>query len=488
MIARSIRWRFQAWLAFLLAAALVGFGVALYQLQRGHLRGEMDERLAQRVSVLDRAVRPEPPPMFALGYPGPSEFVDLPPWEPPRRPFASVRHPVRITDEVLELFPGGGRDACYGSIWYRDGAVAWSSTNRPADLVRPALARDALIHMRVVGGLREAFHFTEMGDCVLAGCSTRADREALRRFAGWLALGGLTILGLGLGGGWWLITRALRPIENISAAAAKIAAGDLAQRIDPAGADNELGRLVGVLNSTFSRLDAAFAQQARFTADAAHELRTPVSVVLTHTQNGLSSPCVCPGHRAAFEACERSARRMRRIIESLLHLARLDAGQEPLRREPFDLAAVVRDSVELILPLAGPRGLDLRHDLRPAPCSGDAERLGQVITNLLANAIQYTPSGGRVDVSVRAEGDTAILEVADNGAGIPVVDLPNVFKRFHRADPSRPASSGQSGLGLAISKAIVEAHGGSIAAANRPGGGAVFTVRLPIAPSTDRAG
>ena len=161
------------------------------------------------------------------------------------------------------------------------------------------------------------------------------------------------MLVLGLAGGWWVATRAIRPIEAISATAVKIAGGDLSQRINAADTDSELGRLAGVLNSTFARLEAAFAQQARFTSDASHELRTPVSVILSQTQTALSRERPAAEYREALEACQRAAQRMRNLTESLLELARLDAGQEPMKQERFDLLRVARECVEMVRPLAG---------------------------------------------------------------------------------------------------------------------------------------
>jgi len=232
------------------------------------------------------------------------------------------------------------------------------------------------------------------------------------------------------------------------------------------------------LNSTFARLETAFAQQRQFTADAAHELRTPVSVVLTQTQTALQRERNAPEYRETVEACQRSAQRMRRLIESLLELARLDAGQEQMKRLKFDLSQTARDCVELVRPLATARGVTIHGDLPPVEGHGDAERLAQVITNLLTNAIQYNRANGEVRIGLKSQGGMVLLAVSDTGPGIPGEDLPHIFKRFYRADPSR--SSGQTGLGLAISKAIVEAHGGTIEVSSRPGAGTTFTIRLPV--------
>jgi len=269
----------------------------------------------------------------------------------------------------------------------------------------------------------------------------------------------------------------LRPIENISAAAVKISAGDLSQRINVAEAESELGQLAAVLNSTFARLEAAFAQQQQFTADAAHELRTPVSVMLTQTQTALNRERSGAEYRETLEACQRASQRMRKLIESLLELARLDAGQETLKRLRFDLSQMANDCVELVRPLADERGVKILSELAPLEITGDSERLAQVVINLLTNAIQYNRSGGEARLKLESPGNLAVLTVADTGPGIPIEDLPHVFERFYRGDKSR--SSGNTGLGLAISKAIVEAHGGTIEVLSKPGAGTTFTVRLP---------
>ncbi len=293
------------------------------------------------------------------------------------------------------------------------------------------------------------------------------------------AVGGVILL-CGLAGGWWLAAGAIRPIEDISGTAVKIAAGDLSQRISIDDTENELGRLAGVLNSTFARLEAAFAQQGQFTADAAHELRTPVTVILTQTQTALKHQRDADEYRGTIEACQRAAQRMRRLLESLLELTRLDAGQEPMRQRRFDLAHTVRDCVELVQPLASEREIKIQSELPTLESVGDPERLAQVFTNLLTNAIHYNKDNGLVRVTVQRQNGSALVSVTDTGRGISAEDLPRVFERFYRADKSRSGAAGQNGLGLSISKAIVEAHGGAIEVTSQPGHGTNFTVRLPL--------
>ena len=289
---------------------------------------------------------------------------------------------------------------------------------------------------------------------------------------------GGVILFFGLAGGWWLVARAIKPVEDISATAVKISAGDLSQRINVAEAESELGQLAFVLNSTFARLDAAFAQQKQFASDAAHELRTPVSVMLTQTQTALNRERSPAEYRETLEACQRAAQRMRKLIGALLELARLDAGQEQMKRLKFDLSETARSCVELIRPIADEHSIKIHCELPALECVGDSERLAQVITNLLTNAIQYNKPGGEIRIGAQSRDGTAILTVSDTGVGIPAEDLPHVFKRFYRGDKSR--TGGNTGLGLAISKAIVEAHGGGIEVSSEEDAGSTFTVRLPV--------
>ncbi|MBU4459950.1 MAG: HAMP domain-containing histidine kinase, partial [Verrucomicrobia bacterium] len=314
---------------------------------------------------------------------------------------------------------------------------------------------------------------------IVVGRSVAPDLAELRRLALWLGACAAGVLALGLAGGWWVATRAIRPIDAISAAAQKIAAGDLAERIDAGDTGSELGRLAQVLNATFDRLGEAFARQAQFTADASHELRTPVAVILAQTETILARERQPGEYREALEACRRAARRLRHLTESLLTLARLDSGAPAERPDPVALDRVTAEAVDLLRPLATERSICLDADLAAAPCAGHADRLAQVAANLVANAIHYNRPGGEVSVRTAVEDGAAVLAVRDTGTGIAAADLPHIFERFYRADASRARAEGRSGLGLAIAKAIVESHGGTIAVESREGEGSTFTVRIP---------
>jgi heavy metal sensor kinase len=476
-VLHSIRWRLQLWHGLILVAVLAGFGLTAQRLQRANELRRVDAELQQRLGVLLGALRRPPPG-------GPGRDSSAPPpreWGEGDRP---ERRDFRLPPDRMEAFEGEG-GGFYFVVWSREGHELGRAPSAPSDMALPARAVDhaelrAVAHTREA--LREAYTFTPRGECVLAGRSIAPELAGLREFALWLAALGGAVLVLGLGGGWWLSSRAIRPIDDISAAAARIATGDLSHRIDAADTDSELGRLASVLNSTFARLQAAFTQQARFTSDASHELRTPVSVILTQTQSALTRERSATEYRDTLEACQRAAQRMRRLIESLLELARLDAGQEPLQRAAFDLGRVARESIDQLRPLAGERRVVIHCDAPATDCLGDAERIAQVAVNLVANGILHNRAGGEVRVSTRRENGFAILTVSDNGPGIATEELPRLFERFHRADRSRSSATGGTGLGLAISKAIVEAHGGAITVTSEAGQGAVFEARLPAAP------
>jgi heavy metal sensor kinase len=490
-IFKSIKWRLQVWYGLILVAVLAALGITAYHLQRDLLMGRIDSELQRRFGVIADALhghgpgrgrppfdRPPPEQMPNDALPPdqmPGDF--LPPEDRPPREF-------HLPPQADALFDPNEVHQFYYYILDREGKEIGRSTNSGAPFVAMTTKRPeeqnappdlsqgwSMPSDRVVG------HMLPSGEVVWVGCSIAPEMEVLNTTALKLTIVSVIILFFGLAGGWWISSRAIRPVENISATAVKISAGDLSQRIDTAETESELGQLAAVLNSTFARLESAFAQQKQFVSDAAHELRTPVSVILTQTQAALNREREAGEYKQAVEACQRAALRMKKLIGALLELARIDAGQEQMKRLRFDLARTVADCVELVHPLADARGIKISTELPPLEIEGDAERLGQVTINLLTNAIQYNHDGGQVKVTLKLENGMAVLAVNDTGQGIPAGDLPRVFERFYRAEQSR--SSGNAGLGLAICQAIVAGHGGSIEVTSEENAGSTFTVRLP---------
>ena len=496
----SIRGRLLLWLAALLVAILTGLGVTAYQLYGINQFSQIDNELELRVAALQADWRssrppngngPPPPPPGAPGARPSSQGHDDEPaalpegrLDPPlqsRPVFSTAEDPDRIplAPRTKALFNEADVRGFYYAGWTSRGQLLTRSNNAPADLAHPPDAPAGRVYHRTRDTYQEVYYFTERGDCVLAGISLHRLTRASRQFAWTLVTASLAILVAGLAGAGMIVTYALRPVHVIGASAARIASGNLAERIDVPDKRSELGKLAGVLNSTFARLEAAFAEQKNFTADASHELRTPLAVLITEAQTSLARERNAADYRATVEVCLEAAQQMRRLAESLMQLARLDAGQEVMQRETIDLAEIVREAVHRLQPLAASRKIVTAQDLAPGILTGDPGRLGQVATNLLQNAIRYNHEGGKIHVTVRAEEDSVRLIVADTGQGISADDLPHIFARFFRADKARSRSDGSSGLGLSISKAIVEAHGGTIAATSALGYGTTFEVRFP---------
>ncbi len=502
---KSIHWRLLLWIAFLLGLVLLALDFTAYEIHFANSVSQLDGELQRRVAALSAtlyapgpgqprfgngppnrpgdAIGPPPEPMDNLANPPPGQ--DEQPGPPPDQNGGFGRPPDRPGLDAARISAAARRFALdaaggfYFSLWSREAATPYQkSTNCPAGVARPPVGeKDTGTYARTRGAFREMFHATELGDSVLVGRTLAPELSSARRFAGWLALGSLVVLAGGLGGAWFIIVRALRPVEKISVAAQRIAAGNLSERINAEETDSELGQLAGVLNSTFARLEAAFAQQKQFTADAAHELRTPLAVLISEAQTTLARERSPADYRDSVAACLDTAQEMRRLTDALLELARLDAGQEILRREKNDLSVIVADCVQLIRPLAATRQLQILCDLAPMEISCDAISMSEVITNLLTNAIHYNKDDGKIQIVTRFENNTAILTVTDTGCGIAATDLPRVFERFYRASQSRTGN--HAGLGLAIAKSIVEAHGGTVEVASTENVGTTFTVTLP---------
>jgi two-component system OmpR family sensor kinase len=369
----------------------------------------------------------------------------------------------------------------YYVAWTANGDLNKQSKFAPTGMVYPGDEEpDGVAPLRTRGEFRELVHRAPSGSCIVVGASLAPMYAQLNRLAVHLTLAGLGVVVVGLAVGWWLVGQALKPIAHISTAAEKIASGDLSNRIEVTEGKSELGQLAAVLNNSFERLEKSFEQQRQFTADASHELRTPVSVILTQVQLALSRERKPEEYREILTTCERAAERMRKLVNQLLVLARVDSGEFELHREEYDLADIANESLEMIKPLATQKKVTLQPTVTSVKASVDAIKVGQVLINLLNNAVQHNPEGIEVRLSLQQEGDKAILRIRDNGVGIPQEAIAHLFDRFYRLEKSRTHVKGNTGLGLAISKAIVEAHGGEIRVKSVRGQGTEFTVELPL--------
>jgi signal transduction histidine kinase len=292
------------------------------------------------------------------------------------------------------------------------------------------------------------------------------------------ALGVLFVASLGVG--WVVAGRVLRPIGRITSVAREIQATDLSRRIELPGPDDELKQLADTFDAMLARLDAAFAAQRQFTADASHELRNPLAIIRTNVDVALADPHADPDDlRHTITVVKRASDRMARLVDDLLALAR---RQEPtLEFEPFDLGVAVTEASDDFVVPAAARNIVLDRAIAPGVVvTGDRDVLKRAVANLLDNAVRLAPAGSRVRLATGSEGDRAWIAVADEGPGIAPEDQPHVFDRFWRADKARSRADGGTGLGLAIVRQIVESHGGQVRLQSKVGLGSSFVIWLPV--------
>jgi signal transduction histidine kinase len=307
------------------------------------------------------------------------------------------------------------------------------------------------------------------------------------RFYMFGALGALFVASLGVG--WVVAGRVLAPIGRITAVARDIQATDLSRRIRlPGPEEDELKQLADTFDAMLARLDAAFAAQRQFVADASHELRNPLAIIRTNVDVALADPDASPEElRQTIATVKRAGDRMTLLVDDLLALARRQ--QPTLEHEPVDLGAAVAEASDDFVVPAETRDIVLDRAIAPGVVvTGDREALKRVVANLLDNAVRLAPAGSRIRLATGSEGSRAWIAVADEGPGIPPEDQAHVFDRFWRADKARSRSDGGTGLGLAIVRQLVESHGGEVRLHSKVGVGSSFVVWLPITrPAVDAA-
>ena len=321
----------------------------------------------------------------------------------------------------------------------------------------------------------------------------------LPRLALTLAAASLIVVLAAFGGGFWLADRAMRPVQVITRAPREIGEGDLSRRLDLKRAD-ELGELADTFDQMLARLQAAFERQRQFTADASHELRTPLTIIELESNRALEHRRSPEEYATALGVIQSENEWMSRLVNELLTLARMDAGQTVMRSETLDLSDLAVEAVGRLMPLAQSCAVTLKTgELSEASVTGDRVYLTQMVTNLVENAIKHAGGAGiRVLVEtgsqMRQGKAGGWVSVSDNGQGIAPEHLPHLFERFYRVDAARARSRedgdaaaaaaasnvvSSSGLGLAIVQSVVQAHGGTVEVSSRPGEGTRFTVWLP---------
>ena len=468
MNVRSLRFRITAWYAALLAGALLIFGVSVYIGLERYLYWNVQGTLASQCRTIGTELLTELP-------------EKPPPWDINEDYAPAVNNQfIRITREGV-------------GIVYLSGAPKDGSFD-PARVPFPTpqeLGRSRRVRLDGHPLLIEALEFTTRDGNRFVVESGVSDQQIDLVLHGLLLIFAIympVIVSVALGGGYWLMRRSLQPVDEITRRAEGITSSNLSERLPVIRTGDELERLSVSLNRMIERLDEAFQHINRFSADASHELRTPLTILQLELEEMVQSHRLNPPLSDQIGSALEEIDRMSHIVESLLTISRLDAGEVKMDKARLDLGRVVASTADQMKLLADEKSIRLTSNVaHEVYIEGDRSHLQQVIVNLVANAIKYTHEGGEVEVRVRREAGTAILEVADNGPGIPEHALPHVFERFYRADRARSRDSGGAGLGLAIVKAICTAHGAEVSVSSKQGSGSLFTVELPLLENPENA-
>ncbi len=461
----SIRTRLTLWYSGILLSILVVVGALSYSVLRWSLRQDVDASLMTVAQIVhDTSAAAEEPGdgdaedilRELLGPEFYDKFFQLLDPEGHRR-----LRPPRPRGEPLPL-----------SALARANAARGLKTFETVDLMKGERVR--LLTMPVVrpGG--------RIVNIVQVGISLQRSNGALRRYLDTLVV--LIPLGVALAavGGALIARAALGSVDQMAAAARRITAEDLHQRIALTGTGDELDRLAETLNGMLARLDEAFGQMRRFAADAAHELRTPLTALKGGIEVALRATRSPEEYRGVLASSLEEVDRLIRVAEDLLLLSRAAAGLGT-SRPLVDLEPLLLEVLDVGARLAQGTGVHVQlGDVVPAAVHADASALGRAMRNLVENALKYTPAGGKVELSLRTADGGAVFAVQDTGIGIAPADAERIFEPFVRLDAARARETGGTGLGLAIARSIVHAHGGTLALESVPGAGSRFTIRLPL--------
>jgi heavy metal sensor kinase len=382
---------------------------------------------------------------------------------------------------AVALFPFPGLPARRGGMADR------AASRRTESLARQELPSPALmIHFAADTGERDAAIAVKRAEVAAELASLRAESVAtLATLRNRLLLIGLATFLATMAGGFWLVRFGLSPLRKLSEAVGKVSVKDFRLPLDDKRLPGELRPIVERLTQTLNLLKRAFAREKQAAADISHELRTPLAALLTTIEVGLRKQRPPEEYREILSDCHAAGKQMSQLVERLLALARLDAGVDTLRPRTIDVANLAEECASLVRPLAEARGLSLHVERNGgAQLNTDPDKLREVITNLLHNAIEYNRTNGQVDLKVEQDRDQLLVEVRDTGVGIAPAAREHIFERFYRADSSRHSDGLHAGLGLAIVKGYVDLMNGRIDVQSVEGQGSVFRLQLPTRPPT----
>jgi heavy metal sensor kinase len=457
----SIGMRLTLWYLAIFAVAQVIFGAGMWFLLHHHLYDLVNDSLESQVEDL-------------------KNFLEA------QKKDATIAKLQEEVDETYTLEHSGD----YLQLYADNDALIYRSTFlqvHPVPLAAPGKANRAIFKDLRIDGRHFRFRRQNLaanGHAYTAtmGVPTEDVVETLDLFRSYLLMFAPLLFLVAAGGGYWLSRRALAPVDALVRTAREVSGANLNSRLQKLETGDELQRLSDTLNQMLDRIEQAFLRVTQFTADASHELRTPVSLIRTEAELALRRSREEAEYLESLRHILLEAERTTVLIEQLLAMARTDSGRETLHMQPVNLTRTLGSVSEGWRQVATSRNLQFSVDLpvQDAFVMADEAALHRLIDILLDNAFKYTPAPGSVHFSFENKGEKAIMAVRDSGVGIAEEDQPKVFERFYRADKARSRDRGGAGLGLAIAQWIVSQHRGSIAVESRPGHGATFRVELPL--------
>jgi heavy metal sensor kinase len=454
-----LRVRLAAWYFLVLCLAFGAFSLLAFFEVRGSIHSAVDEGLRDRAADIKELLERQ----------WPAEQV---------KSELAAGSSVRGEDDILEIAETGGEWE-YSSVSALHYGLQLVKPGKPGGKFEFSTMYSKGMPLRILNGqLRVA----EKAYDVQIAAPMDDFYDAVNRFRLLLLFSVPVLLLVASAGGYWLGRKALAPVGEIARAAQSISEHELSKRLPNLRTGDELQSLSETLNEMFGRLERAFKRVTQFTADASHELRTPVALMRTRTEIALRKERSEADYRETIVRIHQELERTSTLIENLMTLARADSGNEAMQVASTNLNEVLLEITEPARLLAQGKSIHYEQRLPETPLhvNGNAPSLRRLFLILIDNAVKYTPSEGRILVVLDASDGAAVTEIRDTGVGISSSDLPHIFERFYRADESRSRESGGTGLGLSIAKWIVEAHQGKISVASKVGEGSVFRVQIPL--------
>jgi heavy metal sensor kinase len=453
----TIRGRLTAWYFLFLALALGGGSLVAVTAMRHSINATVDEQLRDRGEGIRALILRMPP--AKLGKEA-GESVELQP------ALALLQISDSTTGQVIYHSTLMERLGVRPTLNQSRHAITAEFQGTPVRILSLAITANGHSYVVQVGEVMDEYF------------------EAIERFQRRLLIGIPLLLVIATAGGYWISGRALRPVDEITRAAQQINPQDLSARVAEPRTGDELDRLAVTLNAMLQRIESAFVRVTQFTADASHELRTPIALIRTRAEIALRKERSASVYREALQEICSESERTSTLVQALMELARSDGGSESLRSERIDFAEAMSEAASRGRTLAQAKNIDWCDDIptEAIPVVGDREALLRVALIVIDNAIKYTPEGAQVKLTVWKDSAQTGVDVQDTGIGIEEHDLPHIFDRFYRADRARSRDGGGAGLGLSIAHWIVGAHRGEINAERQPQGGSKFRFWIPSSP------